>query len=83
MAASDYQILISFGLFLGDHTSWDYHRPERNSVLTPDGSSFLIWKFPPTRARFPLQESQGNLMFFGKSQEKVNEEDYYSCKFLT
>ena len=22
-------------------------------------------------------------MFFGKNQEKVNEEDYYPCKFLT
>ena len=32
---------------------------------------------------YRIRKSQGNLMFFGKSQEKVNEEDYYPCKFLT
>ena len=29
------------------------------SVLPPDGSSILTLEFPPTRAGFPLQGSQG------------------------
>ena len=76
-----------------DHTFLYYWHPKMFSVLPPDGSSCLTLEFPPTKAGFPLQESQGicyrirksqgNLIFFGKSQGKVREENFYPCKFLT
>ena len=76
-----------------DHTSSYYRRSKNISVLPSDESSFLTLEFPPTRAGFPLQggqgicyrirKSQGNLIFFGKSQGKVREENFYPCKFLT
>ena len=74
-------------------TSLYYWHPKKFSVLPPGGSSCLTLEFPPTKAEFPLQESQGicyrirksqgNLIFFGKRQGKVKEENYYPCKFLT
>ena len=73
-----------------DHTSSYYRRSKNISVLPSDESSFLTLEFPPTRAGFPLQggqgicyrirKSQGNLIFFGKSQGKVREENLYPCK---
>ena len=33
--------------------------PKKISVSPPDGSSILTLEFPPTRAGFPLQGSQG------------------------
>ena len=61
------------------------------------GSWFLTLEFPPaTRARSPLgqgsqeksknlsedQEKWGKLDIFGKSQGKVKEESFYSCKIF-
>ena len=76
-----------------DHTSSYYQYPKKLSVLTPDGYSFLTLEFQPTKAGFTLQGSQGicerirnsqvNLIFFGKSQGKVREENFYPFKFLT
>ena len=76
-----------------DHTSSYYWHPKKFSVLPTDGSLFLILEFPPTNAGFLLQESQGicqrikksqrNLIFFGKTQGKVREENFYPCKLLS